>query len=191
MRRRTLVLLLLAAALSFQAAADRPPQWPQQVLDKVDAALGQYQRQAAAKEWRGVVVSVHDGDSLRVRDAHGRVHRIRLAFVDAPEIGQAHGLASRNGLRARLLERPVTVTVLARDRYRREVAQIWLNGADISLWQLQQGAAWHYRSIAKKQQSAAAYARYSAAEFNARRSGQGLWAQGDAVPPWQFRRALK
>lgn len=84
---RSLMVLLTAAALSWQVAANPPPQWPQQALGKVDAALGQYQRQAAAQQLGGVVISVHDGDSLRVRDVHGRVHRIRLAFVDAPEIG--------------------------------------------------------------------------------------------------------
>ena len=157
----------MAAALSWQVAADQPPQWPQQALDKVDVALGQYQRQAAAQQLSGVVISVHDGDSLRVRDVHGRVHRIRLAFVDAPEIGQAHGLASRDGLRRHLLGQQVTISVLERDRYRRQVAQIWLGDTDISLWQLQQGAAWHYRSIAKNKQNSAAYARYQAAEFNA------------------------
>ena len=73
---RSLMVLLMAAALSWQVAADQPPQWPQQALDKVDVALGQYQRQAAAQQLSGVVISVHDGDSLRVRDAHGRVQRI-------------------------------------------------------------------------------------------------------------------
>ena len=185
---RSLMVLLMAAALSWQVAADQPPQWPQQALDKVDVALGQYQRQAAAQQLSGVVISVHDGESLRVRDAHGRVQRIRLAFVDAPEIGQAYGMTSRDGLRQRLLGQQVTVSVLERDRYQRQVAQIWLGDTDISLWQLQQGAAWHYRSIAKNKQNSAAYARYRAAEFNARHSRQGLCQQRDAVPPWQFRR---
>ena len=146
---RSLMVLLMAAALSWQVAADQPPQWPQQALDKVDVALGQYQRQAAAQQLSGVVISVHDGDSLRVRDAHGRVQRIRLAFVDAPEIGQAYGMTSRDGLRQRLLGQQVTVSMLERDRYQRQVAQIWLGDTDISLWQLHQDKNKKYKNNAK------------------------------------------
>ena len=53
-----------------------------------------------ALSWPGVVLSVHDGDTLRVRNEQGRVINIRLWGVDAPELGQPYGKASRNFLRA-------------------------------------------------------------------------------------------
>ena len=52
-----------------------------------------------ALSWPGVVLSVHDGDTLRVRNEQGRVINIRLWGVDAPELGQPYGKASRNFLR--------------------------------------------------------------------------------------------
>lgn len=42
------------------------------------------------------VTGVHDGDTVRVTDAHGAKRRIRLAYIDAPELDQAHGIASRD-----------------------------------------------------------------------------------------------
>lgn len=143
---------------------------------------------AAPQNFEARVVSVHDGDSLQVRDLHGRRHRIRLAFIDAPELRQAYGQASGHALRRRLLGQQVQVAVLAEDRYRRSVAQIYLQGEDMGLWQLQQGAAWHYRSLARGRQSRSEYAHYDAAEVSARHFNRGLWQGADPTPPWRFRR---
>ena len=143
---------------------------------------------AAQQVFEGRVVAVHDGDSLQVRDPHGRRHRIRLAFIDAPELQQAYGRASRNALRGRLLDQQVQVMVLEQDRYRRSVAQIHFQGEDMGLWQLQQGAAWHYRSLARSRQSRSEYAHYDAAEISARHFNRGLWQGADPTPPWRFRR---
>ncbi|WP_280529881.1 thermonuclease family protein [Kingella potus] len=52
---------------------------------------------------------------------------------------------------------------------------------------MEAGAAWHYVSIAKKQQDKTDYAAYAQAEAEARRSRAGLWQKRDAVAPWKFR----
>lgn len=144
---------------------------------------------AAPQYFEGWVVAVHDGDSLHVRDGRGQRRRIRLAFIDAPELGQAHGHNSRNGLRARLEGRQVRVTLWEKDRYRRWVASVHLDGEDMALWQLQQGAAWHYRSVARSRQSRSDYAHYAAAEVSARHFNRGLWRDAQPTPPWRFRRS--
>ena len=47
--------------------------------------------------WPGTVVSVHDGDSIRVRRADtGEVLPVRIYGVDCPELGQPHGDAARD-----------------------------------------------------------------------------------------------
>jgi len=45
---------------------------------------------AAAGELAGTVVGVHDGDTVTVK-SDGRTRRIRLACIDAPELGQSFG----------------------------------------------------------------------------------------------------
>lgn len=133
------------------------------------------------------VTAVHDGDTLRVTDRHGRKQRVRLAYIDAPELDQAGGTASRDALRNLLLRRQVQVEVYDTDSYQRQVARISLNNQDINLTQLQNGHAWHYRSIAKKQQHPDAYRAYAEAESRARSSRYGLWQQSSPTAPWQFR----
>jgi endonuclease YncB( thermonuclease family) len=46
----------------------------------------------------GTVVSVHDGHTLRVLDAAGTQHKVRLQGIDSPETKQAFGTTARNRL---------------------------------------------------------------------------------------------
>lgn len=65
---------------------------------------------ASAQAWPGYVVSVHDGDSVRVRRADdGQEVRIRIYGVDCPELGQPHGAAARQLARDMLQGREVEV----------------------------------------------------------------------------------
>lgn len=167
---KTNPILLLAAALSCAAACTA----------QTTAAGG--------AGYTATVDSVHDGDTIRVTDRHGARHRIRLAYIDAPEIDQAGGTASRDALRGLILHRQVQVEVYDTDSYRRQVARVSLNGRDINLAQLQNGHAWHYRSIAKKHQERDAYRRYADTEQRAKSGRYGLWQQHGPTAPWQFRR---
>ena len=72
----------------------------------------------------GKVVSVHDGDTLRVLDAAGTQHKVRLQGIDAPETKQAFGTKARNRLADLTLGKAVTVRVHGRDRYGRTLARV-------------------------------------------------------------------
>lgn len=141
-----------------------------------------------AKQYEGRVISVSDGDTLHVTDTSGRKHKIRMAYIDAPESNQAHGKASRDALRRSVMGKTVAVRVFENDHYGREVAQISLDGRDVNLAQVRNGHAWHYVSIAKKKQNRNGFGDYSAAESQARRKRAGLWQQNSPTPPWTFRR---
>lgn len=67
---------------------------------------------------------VYDGDTLHVIDGDGAKHKIRMAYIDAPEMKQAYGTRSRDNLRAAAEGRKVSVRVFETDRYQREVAQV-------------------------------------------------------------------
>lgn len=141
-----------------------------------------------ARSYQGRVISVSDGDTLHVADTNGRKHKIRMAYIDAPESNQAHGKAGRDALRGIVMGKTVAVRVFEADQYGREVAQISLGSRDINLEQIRNGHAWHYVSIAKKKQNRNDFGNYAEAESQARRAGAGLWQQNNPTPPWTFRK---
>lgn len=137
--------------------------------------------------YQAMVIDVHDGDTIRVRDQDGQVHKIRLSNIDAPELKQAYGIASRDALSKRINGQSVVVNVVNIDRYQREVGQINLQQDDINLWMVRQGYAWHYKSIAKKQQNKLVYKTYRLGQSLARQQKKGLWQQSSPQAPWKFR----
>lgn len=138
--------------------------------------------------YTGRVVSVHDGDTVRVVDTDGRKRKIRLANIDAPELEQSYGKVSRDALRQAILDKTVQVEVYTTDRYQREVAVLTADNRDINRFQVASGNAWHYRSIARKQQDSRDFADYRRAEDEARQGKLGLWRGKSPTPPWQWRR---
>ncbi|MDN0084566.1 thermonuclease family protein [Crenobacter sp. SG2305] len=142
-----------------------------------------------ADQINGWVVAVADGDTIIVLDAVQVEHRVRLAFIDAPERTQLFGQQAKAALAARLYGREVRVDVIDRDRYGRSVGRVWQNEGDVNLAQLLDGYAWHYRQYAKKSQSGHDFERYAAAQEEARQEQRGLWKDVEPTPPWRFRRA--
>jgi len=143
---------------------------------------------ADAGEIEGVVVGVADGDTITVLDDSRQQHKVRFAFIDAPEKAQPYGQRARQALSEQVFRQQVRVEVIEQDRYGRNVGRIWLRDVDINLLMLRAGYAWHYRQYARKGQSAQEFSRYEQAEQAARQQRQGLWHDADPVPPWDFRR---
>jgi endonuclease YncB( thermonuclease family) len=52
----------------------------------------------------GRVVNVHDGDTVTVFDSENTQRKIRRAGIDAPELGQTFGRASRDLARLDLVD---------------------------------------------------------------------------------------
>lgn len=162
----------------------------------VEEGAGRYEmparRRASAKSGRsytGTVSKVYDGDTLHVIDGDGAKHKIRMAYIDAPEMKQAYGTRSRDNLRAAAEGRKVSVRVFDTDRYQREVAQVSVGKTDLNLMQVEDGAAWHYKSYAKEQQDKADFANYADAQIQAERERKGLWKAKNPQAPWAYRRA--
>ena len=118
-------------------------------------ALGLSSLAAAAPVERVVVrvVSVIDGDSIRVRIGAGQVERVRLMGLDAPELGEharcpaeAH-LAERARMRllALLASGPVELQLQhGRDRYGRLLALVTAGGVDVAARMIGEGLARPY-----------------------------------------------
>ncbi len=97
---------------------------------------------AFADTLTGKVVKVTDGDSITVLDNTNTQHRIRLQGIDAPEIGQPFGNASRKHLATLVAGMLVTMKWDKRDRYGRIVGFVLVDGQDVNLAQVKAGMAW-------------------------------------------------
>ncbi|MEO7391791.1 MAG: thermonuclease family protein [Ramlibacter sp.] len=137
---------------------------------------------APARDFEGVVSHVTDGDSLWVRPAAGAAPlQVRLRGIDAPEICQSFGVQARDALAARLLHRRVAVASRSLDNYQRILGQVTLEGEDVGAWMVSRGYAWSYRFRRDG-------GPYATQEKTARGARLGLWAQGGAMRPAEFRK---
>jgi endonuclease YncB( thermonuclease family) len=127
------------------------------------------------------VVGVHDGDTITGLDASKTQYKIRLDAIDAPELGQPFGQASKKALSEKVFGKGVVVVPKTKDKYGRTVGHVMIDGRDVNLEMLKEGMAWHYKYYDHN-------ARLARAEEEARASKKGLWADGDPVPPWDWRK---
>jgi endonuclease YncB( thermonuclease family) len=135
----------------------------------------------------GRCVGVTDGDTIRVLTADQQQFRIRLAWIDAPERGQAFGSKVKQAMSELVFAKEVDLRQHAIDRYSRLVCSVFVEGKDAGLELLKRGLCWCYEHYlpeapAEVQQS------YRAAESAARGNHLGLWAEANPQPPWKYRR---
>ena len=126
----------------------------------------------------GKVVSIHDGDTITVLQGKQQV-KVRLFGIDAPELKQPYGKKSKQFLANLIAGKVVEVEGNGKDRYKRTIGTIYLNGADINAQMVANGYAWAYRKFSKK---------YTAQESKAKKQGLGLWQDKEPTPPWEWRR---
>lgn len=149
---------------------------------------------ASAKEFSTKVIAVLDGDTVLIRRGDG-VQKIRLADIDAPEVGHAgvrgqasytqpvqpFGELSQRSLSEMVLGNQVRVVSQAVDRYGRMVAHLFINGLDVNAEQIRRGMAWEYSHYHANKVLVAL-------EADARQAARGLWASRHPTPPWDWRR---
>jgi micrococcal nuclease len=136
----------------------------------------------AATGFAGKVSHVSDGDTLWVApDGGGAPRKVRIDGIDAPEICQPGGRASRAALEQRALGRHAQVQVRRRDDYGRELARVRVDGQDVGAWMVREGQAWSYRW---RRQAGP----YAAEETQARQARRGLFAAVGPEQPRDFRR---
>jgi len=135
---------------------------------------------AANADFSGKVVAVADGDTITVMRDLVPV-KLRLLEIDAPEKKQAFGARSKQSLSDLCFNKTATLIEKGRDRYGRTLARVSCEGVDANAEQVRRGMAWVYDRYVTDR---ALYA----VQTEARDAGRGLWADPDAVPPWQWRR---
>ena len=129
------------------------------------------------------LVSVGDGDTIRVVASGGQRLTIRLACIDAPEMAQgAPGEAARVALVQMVRVSRLEIKPQTTDKYGRTVAEVFVGGRNVNLEMVRYGHAFAYRKYLAQCDQAA----YLGAEAWAQQYGQGVWRYG-TERPWDYR----
>ncbi len=128
------------------------------------------------------VVSVADGDTVRIRSRGGEPETVRLLYIDAPEHDQPGGREARRALQELVRVERVRLETRGRDRYARTLGHLRRvsDGLDVNLELVRRGHAWANARGAMRR-------RYEAAEREARAARRGLWQAPNPVSPYHWR----
>jgi micrococcal nuclease len=128
------------------------------------------------------IISVHDGDTFQIIK-NGKKQSCRVASIDAPELNQTFGIASRDSLRNLILDKIVIVDSLGTDLYRRQIVCVKVQGRSLDSLLVRKGFAWHYEAYSKNPQ----LKNLMQLSIN---DGLGIWKCGTTgvCPPWLYRK---
>jgi endonuclease YncB( thermonuclease family) len=155
------------------------------------------QNRTPDKTWRVKPGSVHDGDTFRaVADVTNEEIKVRLACIDAPELEQAGGLEARDYLRSMLTDnREIILMGAGKDQYGRSVVEVFAMtdtpGLEVGVngEMVLAGMAHYYERYKRSCPENAE--QYEFLEQEAINHKAGVWANGDAERPWDWRRRNK
>ena len=139
---------------------------------------------AEVKQFNGFVTEVHDGDTLKF-NSNKEVFKIRLAYIDAPELDQLYGYASKTSLEQLTRDKRVEATCNGKDRYGRFLCTLQVGTEDINAVQVKRGMAWEYAHYAPKGSP------LKALQNEAMAAKRGLWAEPNPEAPWNYRHNRK
>lgn len=142
---------------------------------------------AQAPPLHGRVVLVADGDTVSVFTEEKERLRIRLGWIDAPELDQPFGYRAKQALSGLVFAKNVELRPFAKDRHGHLVCLVLVKGKDAGLEMLKEGFAWadsrDFPEAPPEIQTS-----YHKAADKAHASHQGLWIDANPEPPWEYRR---
>ena len=138
-----------------------------------------------ADQYEGRVIKVIDGDTIWVKSSNKHI-KIRLSYIDAPELKQAHGVRSKNFLTNLVLDKNVQIHANKKDRYNRHLGEVYIHNLKESVFvnakMLKSGNAWIYLTYRDN-----SYLKNL--ENHARINKLGLWGGKTPIEPWIYRRS--
>jgi endonuclease YncB( thermonuclease family) len=134
--------------------------------------------------WSGMVVGVTDGDTIKVMGSHNKQVKIRLYGIDCPEGGQAFSKRAKQFTSKMVYGEIVEVEPVDVDRYGRTVALVTVFKRLVNEELVNAGFAWVYTRYCDRP----ICERWKVLEYEAREAKRGLWADPNAIPPWEFRK---
>ena len=143
-----------------------------------------------AEDYAVWVVRVVDGDSIKVQVPGGGERSVRMYGIDAPETDQRGGREAHEYLRRMVRSRrDWRLRVVDVDHYQRLVGVLYPEGGSVresaNHRMVEAGWAYWYRQYGGGELG------FGDLEQSARRGGAGVWADRDAVRPWDHRRSQR
>ena len=130
-------------------------------------------------------IRVVDGDTI-----HLNGEKIRFSGIDTPELKQTCikegvtnpcGVTAKEMLIEKISDNKVECSSEGKDRYKRTLAECFVNGESLSSHLVRSGYAFAYRKYSKK---------YIPDEDFAKANQVGMWSM-DFQYPWDYRKALR
>ena len=139
--------------------------------------------EATPFSYQGKIGLAWGGDNFEVIE-DGYLHYAFVRGIDTPEPGQDFFEEAKQMLLDLTGEREVTINVVQRDQWKREICDLHLtNQAGVRIEPavilLERGLAWYDKSDVPMADE------YSAAESAARSKKIGIWSRPNPVPPWE------
>lgn len=129
------------------------------------------------------VIGIKDGDTVLVLDKFKNQITLRLAEVDCPESGQPFGKNAKQFTSSQIFGKEIKFYKTASDRYGRTIAKIYYdNGKYLSSEIIKNGLGWWYFRYSNDES-------LGILEKKAKSLKMGLWADNNAVSPWDWRSA--
>jgi len=126
------------------------------------------------------VLKIYDGDSIKIKGLELEF-QIRLVGIDAPEMGyknqkgQKFSQEAKTFLESLIYKRVVTIKGYGMDPYKRQLAEVFVDGDTVNLEMVKAGFAEVYKGEQPKTFDAKPY--YEE-ELKAKRQAKGSWVDG-------------
>ena len=137
-----------------------------------------------AEQFNGKVSKIIDGDTIWVESGDENV-KVRLSYIDAPELKQNFGIESKEYLTNLVLDKNVEIHSYRRDRYKRVIGEVYIHTNRESIFinakLIKSGHAWVYKRYRKNPYL------MNLEEF-ARANKNGIWNLENPTPPWKYRK---
>jgi micrococcal nuclease len=137
-----------------------------------------------AEQYEATVIKVIDGDTIWIKKDNKHI-KVRLSYIDAPELKQNFGIRSRNFLSNLVLDKMIEVNTSKKDRYNRHLGEIYIHNTKESIFvnakMIKSGNAWVYKTYTNNPY-------LKNLEVYAKMNKKGLWNEQKIIEPWIFRR---
>ena len=128
----------------------------------------------AIADTKCLVTKIADGDTFSCKDKYHNFIKVRIADIDAPEIGQFYGNKAKKALNRLIYRKNVHLTDERFDKYGRIVATVYVGNTNVNLEMIEKGFAWHYDRYSNNIQ-------YMNAQHKAQQQKRGLWKDKEII----------
>lgn len=167
-------------AFAFYVACN-PDKKEQRPRERDTKTTEQSYKKDTLTTFQGKVIGIKDGDTFEVL-YEGQPEKIRLYGIDCPESTQPFGKAAKNYASYLCYGKKITVIPQKRrDKYGRILGTVITpDSLNVNEQMIRNGMAWNYKYSKNKH--------FIALQQKAKEQRKGLWADDDAIDPWQWRK---